>query len=119
LHFTPVAPVQLTRAWSPLPAAVEVLGPPDWTSVEPDALGTHAAACTWTSVDARRLSATPANEPDRERFRRLLAVTAMRAGRGVLIVAKPGWSYESSLEPSAVTRQLMERADFVVTDRHV
>lgn len=121
-YFAPVAPVQLTRAWSPLPAAVEALGAPDWTSIELDGLGTHAAACAWTSVDVRRLSATPMNEPDHERFRRLLAVTAMRAGsahRGVLIAAKPGWSYEHALEPSAVTRQLMERAGFVVTDRHV
>jgi hypothetical protein len=121
-HFTPVAPVQLTEAWSPLPAAVEVLGPPAWTSVEPDGLGTHAAACAWRSVDAHRLPATPANEPDHERFRRLLAVAAMRAGnadRGVLIAAKPGWSYEHAHQPNAATRQLMERAGFVVTDRHV
>jgi hypothetical protein len=120
-RFAPVAPVQLTRAWSPLPAAVEALGRPDWTSVEPDGLGTHAAVCAWSSVDVRRLSATPLNEPDHERFRRLLAVTAMRAGnanRGVLIAAKPGWSYEKAHELSAVTRKLMERAGFVVTDRH-
>jgi len=32
-QYVPVAPVQLTRAWSPLPLAVEPLGPPDWTSV--------------------------------------------------------------------------------------
>lgn len=121
-HFTPVAPMQLTRAWSPLPAAVEALGAPDWTSIEPDGLGTHAAACAWTSVEVRRLSATPVNEPDHERFRRLLAVAAMRADGthlGVLIAAKPGWSYEHARQPSAVTRQLMERAGFVVTDRHV
>jgi hypothetical protein len=121
-HFTPVAPVQLTKAWSPLPVAVEALGAPDWTSVEPDGLGTHAAACAWNSADIRRLSATPASGPDHERFRRLLAVTAMRAGsasRGVLIAAKPGWSYEHAHQPSAVARQLMKHAGFVVTDRHV
>lgn len=27
-HFAPVAPVQLTRAWSPLPYTSELLGPP-------------------------------------------------------------------------------------------
>jgi hypothetical protein len=120
-HFTPVAPVQLTRAWSPLPAAVEVLGAPDWTSVEPDGLGTHAAACAWNPAGVRRLPAAPAGEPDHERFRRLLAVAAMRAGsasRGVLIAAKPGWSYEHARQPVAVARQLMEHAGFAVTDRH-
>lgn len=120
-YFTPVAPVQFTRAWSPLPAAVAALGAPDRNSVEPDGLGTHAAACAWTSVDVCQLSATPVNEPDHERFRRLLAVTVMRAGsahRGVLIAAKPGWSYAHARQPSTVTQQLMERAGFVVTDRH-
>lgn len=120
--FTPVAPVQLTQAWSPLPVAAEVLGAPDWTSVEPDGLGTQAAACAWNSVGVGWLCATPASEPDYERFRRLLAVTAMRASsasRGVLIAAKPGWSYEHAHQPSAVTRQLMEQPGFVVTDRHV
>lgn len=121
-HFTPVAPVQLTQAWSPLPVAVEVLGAPDWASVEQDRLGANAAACTWNSAGVRRLSATPDSEPDHDRFRRLLAVTAMRASsanRGVLIAAKPGWSYEHARQPSAVTRQLMEHAGFVVTDRRV
>ena len=120
-HFAPVAPVQLTRAWSPLPAAVEALGAPDWTSVETDVLGTQAVACAWKSIGVHRLPAASVDEPDQERFRRLLAVTAMRASsadRGTLIAAKPGWSYMHAYQPSAVTRQLMERAGFAVADRH-
>jgi hypothetical protein len=35
-HFVPVAPVQLTRGWSPLPYAIDRLGRPDWTSVGHD-----------------------------------------------------------------------------------
>ncbi len=120
-HFAPVAPVQLARAWSPLPAAVEVLGAPDWESVEPDVMGTHAAACAWASVGTRRPPATRTlDAPDHERFRRLLAVAMMRAGsagQGVLIAAKPGWSYENARPPSAATRQLMQRVGFAVADR--
>jgi hypothetical protein len=121
-QFTPVAPVQLAQTWSPFPAAVEVLGAPDWTSVEWEVMGTQAAACAWTSVEARQPPAIHASTPDHERFRRLLAVTVMRtnsANRGVLIAAKPGWSYDHARPPRAVTRQLMERVGFVVADRHV
>jgi hypothetical protein len=117
--FSPIAPVQLVRAWSPLPAAVEVLGPPGWMSVEPDALGTTVAACAWAVVDEP--APVRAEPPDHDRFHRLLRVAVTRAnadGKSVLIVAKPGWSYEHARTMTVVTRELMERAGFVVQDRH-
>jgi hypothetical protein len=121
-HFTPVAPVQLTRAWSPLPYAVEILGTPQSISVgADDVLGTQAAAYVWTAPSKARIAATAADPPDHERFRRLLIVAVTRADRanqGLLIAAKPGWSYEHAHMPSTTGRQLMQRAGFVVTDRH-
>jgi len=121
-HFVPVAPVQLTRAWSPLPHAVDMLGPPDWTSVgEPDLLGTRAAGCAWTSPRFSTLAASPTGTSDRGRFHRLLVVAAMRANdtdKGVLVLAKPGWSYERRAAISAETAYLMRAAGFVVQDRH-
>lgn len=107
--FLPVAPVQLTRGWSPLPEAVELLGPPDWESlVEP------AAACAWKPLPARVFAY------EGRRLRRLLAVALMRARErdlGVLVAAKPGWSYDHAHPFSEQTRRLMTAAGFAVLDR--
>jgi hypothetical protein len=120
--FTAVAPVQLTRAWSPLPYAVDALGPPDWVSIEPAGMHARAAACAWRpSADTGALAAARGLLPDQDRFRRLLIVALIRAreiNRGVVIVAKPGWSYEHARPTSHTTRRLMESAGFVVQDRH-
>jgi hypothetical protein len=118
--FTPVAPVQLARAWSPLPLAVDLLGPPDWASAERD-MGARAAACAWRPANAGELGARREHSPDYDRFHRLLIVTLMRArdsNHGLLIAAKPGWSYGHAHTPSADTRRLMEAVGFVVHDRH-
>jgi hypothetical protein len=122
-QFSPVAPVQLARAWSPLPSATEVLGPPDWESVEPDVMGTRAAACVWMppTVNMGQLAAARWRSLDQERFRQLLMAAVGRSshsGRGILIGAKPGWSYDRVNVPGAATRRLMEGVDFVVFDRH-
>jgi hypothetical protein len=122
-QFIPVAPVQLARAWSPLPTAVEVLGPPQWRSVEPDVMGTKAAACVWrpADVDVRELAAARWASPDQERFRQLLVITVGRASqgnRGILIAAKPGWSYDKAIAPGEAARRLMDGVGFVVYDRH-
>lgn len=120
--FTPVAPVQLTRAWSPLPYAADVLGPPDWVSIEPAGMHTRAAGCAWRSPADTGVPATArSHSEDHERFRRLLIVALMRArevNRGVLIVAKPGWSYDHARPTNDNTRRLMESVGFVVPDRH-
>jgi hypothetical protein len=119
--FTPVAPVQLTEAWSPLPAAVDLLGTPDWSSVETDSPGVRAAACAWTTAGRPPQFATTVADRDHKRFRQLLAMTMIRAdgpGQGVLIAAKPGWSYDHVHAISPVTGKLMEESGFVVTDRH-
>ena len=121
-EFTPVAPVQLTRAWSPLPYAADLLGPPDWVSVEPAGMHTRAAACAWRyPVDTEALTTARGDPPDHDRFRRLLLVTLMRAreiNRGVLIAAKPGWSYDHAHPPNDTTRRLMQGVGFVLQDRH-
>jgi hypothetical protein len=119
--FTPIAPVQLTQRWSPLPYAIDVLGPPDWVSIEPDGMGTRAAACAWTSAGTSTLQTPLPQVPDHERFRRLLIVALMRGrdiNKGVLIAAKPGWSYDHAHSPSEAAHLLMEHVGFVVQDRH-
>jgi hypothetical protein len=120
--FTPVAPVQLTRAWSPLPYAAGVLGPPDWVSIEPAGMHTWAAACAWRSpADNGTLATARGHSPDHDRFHRLLIVALMRAreiNRGVLVAAKPGWSYDHAHPANDTTRRLMESVGFVVQDRH-
>jgi hypothetical protein len=119
--FNPVAPVQLTRAWSPLPAAVDLLGTPDWSSVETESPSARAAAYAWTTAGRQPRFTTAVADGDHERFRQLLAATMVRADRpgwGILIAAKPGWSYDHGHAMSPETRQLMEDSGFVVTDRH-
>lgn len=79
-NFTPVAPVELTPAWSPLPYAADVLGPSDWVSIEPAGMQTRAAACAWRSpADTGALATARGHSPDHDRFRRLLIVALMRA----------------------------------------
>jgi hypothetical protein len=120
--FAPVAPVQLTRAWSPLPYAIELIGPADWTSIEPDLPDTCLAACVfWAAPRFTRPALAPKSPPDVSRFHRLLVLAVMRAeelGRGVLVAAKPGWSYDHHHEISAETARLMRAVGFVFQDRH-
>jgi hypothetical protein len=119
-YFAPIAPVQLTRRWSPLPYAVAVLGPPGWVSVEPDVLGLVAAACAWTGGRSGPLLADPEDSADQLRFRELLGVAMARAhesNRAVVVTTKPGWSYDRSQPPSGAGRRLMEEVGFVVQDR--
>jgi hypothetical protein len=125
--FRPLAPVQLTRGWSPLPLAVEILGPADWQDVEgPSPAGLpRAAAVAWKPPALEdAIAATEAPDPatpDITRFHRLLTAAAVRAlvkQRGLLIVACPGWSYDHDGGPfDAEAVGLMERARFLVTDR--
>jgi hypothetical protein len=121
-YFVPVAPVQLARAWSLLPYAIGQLGSPCWTSVgERDIFGVRAAACAWPARRLRTPAAAPGDAPDQKRLHQLLAVAAMRAsdsGRGVLVVTKPGWSYDDAAAISAETARLMRAAGFAVQDRH-
>jgi hypothetical protein len=119
--FSPIAPVQLTKAWSPLPAAVGLLGTPDWSSVETGSPSARAAACAWTSAGRQPQFTTAGVDRDPRRFRQLLAATMVRAddlGQGILIVVKPGWSYDHAHTMSPVTRKLMEDSGFVISDRH-
>src|SRR5262245_29118893 len=78
--FQPVAPVQLTKAWSPLPTAVEMLGEPDQLSLEAEAYWTPTMAglCVWTNVRSG-VRGIAAGEGDYERFRKLLTLSALRA----------------------------------------
>ncbi len=121
--FQPLAPVQLTQAWSPLPLSMELLGAPPWSASEtgPES---RAAALAWLPSALERLRgvrARPGVSVDQRRFVQLLTVAAMRGlerGKGILIVACPGWSYEHSHTFDAATEEHMRRAHFAVFDRH-
>jgi hypothetical protein len=104
-----------------LPYAIELLGPPDWASTDRDGTPARAAACAWTSPNVDALTTEPEPSPDHERFRRLLNATLTRVSegdRGILIAAKPGWSYDHARPMSADTRRLMKSAGFIVQGRH-
>lgn len=90
-------------------------------AVEPDILGKQPAGCAWTSPRLDDPAPATASSPDPRRFHQLLATAVMRAidrGRGLLVVAKPGWSNDHHADVSAETARLMRAAGFVVQNRH-
>jgi hypothetical protein len=69
---------------------------------------------------ARRLRTQRPAELDEKRFLELLAAAVFRAAERkayVLLVAKPGWSYDHTHPVSRQTASLMTKAGFVVTTR--
>jgi hypothetical protein len=119
--FKPVAPVQLALGWSPLPWAADVLGDPTVEAVE-SSTGTRMVAAGWAGerVAGVKTTVRHSTTADEKRFLGLLTVTVTRAqqgGKGLLIVAKPGWSYEHVHGVSRHTARLMNKAGFVVTTR--
>ena len=120
--FEPIAPVQLSEAWSPLPNAIRLLGSPTW-GVRETGPGSSAAAVAWPSsaLEQLRGAGIPADaSKDLRRFRQLLSVAAMRGlerRNGLLLVACPGWSYSHGHTFDAGTQRCMRRARFAVVDR--
>ena len=119
--FAPVAPVQLAHEWSPLPCAVEVLGQPAVEALEVDA-GIRMAVAAWdaSTVSGVKSTARHSSNADEKRFLGLLTVSVARAKedrRGLLVIAKPGWSYDHVHGITKKTARLMGKAGFVVTTR--
>jgi hypothetical protein len=119
--FTPIAPVQLTRKWSPLPTAWSALGRPDSAMAWKESDGRLDVVALWeknpqfTPVDPHA-----ARNVDEGRFLYLLqeAVSRSRANyRGILLVTKPGWAYSRFHDFTPEAKRLMREAGFVVTDR--
>jgi hypothetical protein len=119
----PLAPVQLTRAWSPLPDAHRLLGQPDWSVFETASLWT-AVGVAWLPPRLERLrgARVPRTAPaDQARFFQLLTIAAMRGlerRRGLFIAACPGWDYDHGHSFDRATQGHMRRARFVFVDRH-
>ena len=122
--FSPVAPIQLARAWSPVPRTVQLLGPPRDEAIAGET-GIRTIAVAWSlpadvKPIARRLRGQRTTAPDERRLLELLAAVVLRASQrsgDVVLIARPGWSYEHAHPASPRTASLMTRAGFVVTDR--
>jgi hypothetical protein len=119
--FAPVAPVQLASAWSPIPCAVELLGEPRVETLNDDT-GIRMGVAAWDAAQTSAITSTArrSSGADESMFIGLLTVSMTRAkehGRGLLLAAQPGWSYEHVHIVSARTARLMSRAGFVVTTR--
>lgn len=122
--FSPAAPIQLTRGWSPVPRAVDLLGQPVHEAVA-DEPGIRTIAAVWSVPGdvksiARRLRSRRPEELDEKRFLELLAAVVYRAVEQharVLLIARPGWSYEQTHRVSRRTSSLMTKSGFVVTTR--
>jgi len=120
-YFTPVASIQLTRRWSPLPTMIQILGSPQHLLRFDESVGAIAVAAAWPPSQIPDPSIIPRfSEPDQERFAGILAVAAARgreARRGLFLVAEPGWSYDHNYTFSAAIQRIMKRASFCVLDR--
>ena len=122
-YFEPAAPIQLTNAWSPLDASINRLGDPAMCDVafDPD-VRRLGAALVWRPNQLAAIGPTKRRgEPgDERRFAGLLEVVLMRASKrawGVLLVVRPGWSYEWAQAPSNALRGAWRRAGFATDDR--
>jgi hypothetical protein len=121
--FRPVAPIQLTQGWSPVPRAIEILGPPHDEAFEGE--GPRTIAVVWsTPADvkaiARRVRSQRPEQLDEKRFLELLTAAVLRAAEkhaSVVLIARPGWSYEHAPRVSRQTASMMTKAGFVVTTR--
>jgi hypothetical protein len=123
-YFLPIAPVQLTDAWSPISDAVDRLGDPSVRSAEgEDDRNNLAALVGWglrSLESAHRSPNIPRSETDRARLHGLLTVAIARAkerSSDLLICAKPGWSHTHGVTFDGPTKAQMTRAGFALTDR--
>lgn len=120
-----LAPVQLAKAWSPYAAATRFLGPPAWTTISKSKIW-RRLVCAWfppTVEKARNAVPRKDSTADERRFLSLLAVAGERAcakGLGILLVAQPGWSYDSGLHRfDPATDRAMRQVGFAVLDRRL
>ena len=116
--FTPIAPVQVCRAWSPVPTAISLLGEP---SVEhaSEASILRTSVVAWDGLRSTTLATTANGSADEGRLVALLIEAASRARAsacGLLLVAQPGWGYDVD-DFSEETIRLMRAAGFVTTTR--
>lgn len=122
--FAPVAPIQLTRGWSPVPRAVELLGEPRHESLD-GGPGIRTLATAWSTPDdvAATVRLLRGQRPVTLHERRLLELLAAVVTRAadrqahVLLIARPGWSDEHVRPLSRRTASLMAKAGFVTTTR--
>lgn len=122
-EFIPYLPVQLTQAWSPLRAAIAVLGRPDAAATNAQ-FGGRYVCLAWKSVEALdEASARPSVATGggcERRFDDVLRIACGRArarGFGLALVVKPGWSFDRVREPSQHAVALMHAAGFITTVR--
>jgi hypothetical protein len=115
-RFRPVAPVTLSRLWSPFPVACDRWGDPIYSRL--DDRGRAIAA--WKPTEAWRSLKEPRG--DVAHFEMLAAhatALAIAACGSVVLIAEPGWAYNSPdrLYSSKRLRRLMKEFGFVVSQR--
>lgn len=116
----PLAPVTLTKQWSPFPAACEILGAP----INRDSIRDQHQACAFAIWKPTWLGDLATNNftRDESHFRYLLRLASVKAdqlGRDIFVLGKIGWSYDGELESPTnpeVALAMLEYG-FVYTDR--
>ena len=115
-RFRPVAPVTLSRLWSPIPLACDRLGVPLYSQLDDRG---RAIAAWLPSEPWRPLTQSSG---DVAHFELLVghAVGVASATQGkIVLVAEPGWSYdgEDFIAKDKPLRRLMRDFGFIVSQR--
>lgn len=118
--FSPISPVTLTEAWSPIPMMVELLGKPVDHGTSEGALS-YPAFAVFEPKPLRPSDFKAKGEHARHALRLLHFATknALREHGRILVVAQPGWSY-SSWKTEGMPREIqanMREAGYEYTDR--
>jgi hypothetical protein len=90
VSFRPIAPVTLTKRWSPFPLAVAVMGDPDYSDCEK-----RRVVATFSPREELHLPGP--GSPDQAHFGGLLQACNERAlvnHRWILLAGAVGWSYD-------------------------
>jgi hypothetical protein len=119
-YLAPIAPVTLAYRWSPFPMAFSLLGKPEYHEVS-DPGRSRTAFAVWKPkyLGADEIQAKTIDEAHFLFLLRLAASACLAAKCRVILVGKPGWSYEHAVTRlmNPDTAIMMHNAGYLFTDR--
>jgi hypothetical protein len=114
--FAPVAPVSLSEAWSPFPFTEAALGTPEEAGLDETSTWHRPAYAVFTVPPAWKVP--PVTNAHERHFAKLLCGAANAAGtKRLLVVAQPGWSYNSCGRMPRTVTPVMRSVGYLVTER--
>ena len=120
--FKPIAPVTLTERWSPIPALIDMFENPVEHGANLTQQGMRPAFAIFNPVYLGDSEFRPTNPHERHAYflARLAASSALDTKSRILVIAQPGWSYESEVEAgfmNPTSALFMHRVGYIYTER--